>query len=66
MVADEPQIRLGSCLSEKIIHPGFCRNRRSRKRVIAGDHDGFDAHALQFSKVFLDTAFHDVFQLHDP
>ena len=50
LVANEAQFVLGRRLREKVIDAGFCRNRRRGRRIVAGDHDGADAHARSSAK----------------
>ena len=63
LVADAPQFVLGRGLRHEIIHAGFRGDRAGGERVVAGDHDGADAHFAKLREAFLDAAFDDVFQL---
>ena len=63
--ADELELLLRRGLSEEIIDAGFRRNGRRGHRVVAGDHDGADAHAAELGKALADAALHDVLEMDD-
>jgi hypothetical protein len=65
LVADELELVLRRCLGEEIVHARFRRNRRSRHRIVARDHDGADTHATQLSKPFTDAALDDILEVND-
>ena len=65
LVADEPQLVLGRRLGEEIVDAGFRRDRRRGHRIVAGDHDGADAHAAQLGKALADAALDDVLEVDD-
>ena len=45
VLADELELRLGRRLGEEVVDAGLGGDRRGGERVVAGDHDGLDAHA---------------------
>ena len=63
--ADQLELLLGRCLREEIIDAGFSRDCRSGHGVVAGDHDGADAHAAELGEALADAAFDDVLELDD-
>ncbi len=63
VLADELELRLGRRLGEKVIDARLGRDRRRRQTVVAGDHDGLDAHVPQVGESFLDAALDDVLEL---
>ena len=65
LVADEPQLLLGRGLGEEIVDAGFRRDRRGGHRIVAGDHDGADAHAAQLGEALADAALDDVLEVND-
>ena len=65
LVANELELVLGSCLGKEIIHPGFGRNRGRGHRIIAGDHDGANAHPAQFGEALADAALDDILEVDD-
>ena len=65
LVADEAQLVLRRRLGEEIVDAGFRRDRRRGHRIVAGDHDGADAHAAQFGEALADAALDDVLEMND-
>ena len=65
LVADQTQLVLRRRLGEEIVDSGFRRDRRGGHRIVAGDHDGADAHAAQLGKALADAALDDVLELND-
>ena len=63
--ADQLELVLRRGLREKIVDAGFRGNRRRGHRIVAGDHDGADAHAPELGKALADAAFDDVLELDD-
>ena len=63
VLPNELEFGLGSGLRQIVIDTGFGSNGRGREAVIAGDHDGLDAHAAQFRETLLDATLHDVLQV---
>ena len=55
----------GVACGEKVVDAGFSRDRRGGQRVVAGDHDGADAHAPQLGEALADAAFDDVLEVND-
>ena len=60
-----PQLLFRCRLSEEVVDAGFGRNRRRGHRIVAGNHDGADAHAAKLGEALADTALHDVFEMND-
>ena len=50
-------------LGEEVIDAGFARDGRGGQRIVAGDHDGPNAHGAQLIEAFVHSAFDDVFQV---
>ena len=50
-------------LRHEIVHAGFGGDGGGGERIVAGDHDGADAHLAQLGEAFLDAAFDHVLQL---
>ena len=65
LVADQLQLLLWRCLREEIVDAGFRGDCRSGHRVVAGDHDGADAHAAELGEALADAALDDVLELDD-
>ena len=65
LVADEPQLVLRRRLGEEVVDTGLRRDGGSRHRVVAGDHDGADAHAPQLGEALADAALDDVLEMDD-
>jgi len=65
LVADELQLVLGRRLGEEIVDAGFGRDRGRRHRIVAGDHDGANAHAAKLVEALADTALDDVLEVDD-
>ena len=63
LVADEPQLVLGRGLGEEVVDAGLRRDGRRRRRIVAGDHDGADAHAAQLGEALADAALDDVLEV---
>ena len=62
-VADALELVLGRRLGQEIVDPGFGGDGGGGHRIVAGDHDGADAHAAQLGEAFLDAALDDVLEL---
>ncbi len=65
LIADEPQLLLRRGLSEKVVDAGFRGDGRGGHGIVAGDHDGADAHAAKLGKAVADAALDDVLKLND-
>ena len=65
LVANEAQLFLGRGLRQEIVDTGFRRDSGCGHRIVAGDHDGADAHAAQFGEAFADAALDDVLEVND-
>ena len=59
------QLVLGRRLGEEIVDAGFGGDRGGGHRVVAGDHDGADAHAAQLGEALADAALDDVLEVDD-
>ena len=55
----------GRGLGEEVVDAGLRRDGRRRRRVVAGDHDGADAHAPQLGEALADAALDDVLEMDD-
>jgi hypothetical protein len=62
---NELELRLRSRLGEEVVDARLGGDGRCRQRIVARDHDGFDAHAAELSEPLLDAAFDDVLELDD-
>ena len=56
--------RLG--LGKKVVYSGLARNHRSGQRVVAGNHDGADAHSAQPCQPVFQAALDHVLQVDHP
>jgi hypothetical protein len=63
LFADEAELLFRRRLGEEIVDAGLGRNCRRGHRVVAGDHDGADAHAAQFREALADAALDDVLEV---
>ena len=55
----------GRGLREEIVDAGFRGDGRRGHRVVAGDHDGADAHAAKLGEAIANAAFDDVLEMND-
>ena len=65
LVADELQLVLGRRLGEEVVDAGLGGDGGRGHRVVAGDHDGADAHAAQLGEALADAALDDVLEVDD-
>ena len=65
LVADELELVLRRRLREEIVDAGLRRDRGRGHGVVAGDHDGADAHAAQLGEALADAALDDVLEVDD-
>ena len=65
VLADQLELRLGRRLGQELVDAGLGRDRGRREPVVAGDHDGLDAHLAQLGEALADAALDDVAQLDD-
>ena len=65
ILANQLELVFRRGLGQKVVHTGFGGNGGGCQLVVAGDHHGFDAHAAQLAKAFLDAGLDNVFELHD-
>ena len=59
------QLVLGRRLGEEVVDAGLRGDRGGGHRVVAGDHDGADAHAAQLGEALADAALDDVLEMDD-
>ena len=59
------QLVLGRRLGEEIVDAGLRGDGGGGHRVVAGDHDGADAHAAQLGEALADAALDDVLEVDD-
>ena len=62
MFADQFQLGFRRGFGEEVVHARFGGDGGGGKPVVAGDHDGLDAHAAQFGEAFLDAALDHVLE----
>src|SRR6478672_8768981 len=60
-----PHLVFGRRLREEIVTACLGRNGGSGHRVVAGDHDGADAHAAELGNALADAALHDILEMND-
>ena len=65
VLADQLELGLRRGFGEEVVDAGLGGDRRGGERVVAGDHDGLDAHAAQLGEALLDAALDDVLELDD-
>ena len=63
LTLDQVHLVLGLGLGQKVVHSSFARNHRRGQRVVAGNHDGANAHGAQPRQALLQTALDDVLQV---
>jgi hypothetical protein len=64
LLLDQVHLVLGRGLGQEIVHAGFGRDGGGGQRVIAGDHDGADAHVAQLLEALAHAALDDILQVH--
>ena len=62
-LADERQLLLGRGFGEEVIDAGLFGDGRRGARVVAGDHDGADAHGAEALEAIREAAFDDVLEV---
>src|SRR5262249_37492243 len=65
LVADQLELVLGGRLGEEIVDARLRRDGGGGHRIVAGDHDGADAHAAQLGEALANAALDDVLELND-
>jgi hypothetical protein len=65
LLADAGELVLRGRLGEEVVDAGLGGDRGGGQRVVAGDHDGADAHRAQLGEALLDAALDDVLQEDD-
>ena len=63
LAADAPELVLGRGLGHEIVHAGFGGDGGGGHRIVAGDHEGADAHFAELGEAFLDAALDHILQL---
>ena len=63
LALDQIQLVARRGLREEIVDAGFGRDGGGGQRVIAGDHDGANAHDAHLREALPHAALHDVFQM---
>ena len=66
LVADELQLHLRRGLGQEVVDAGLGGDGGRGQRVVAGDHDGAQAHRPEPREALLDAALHDVLEVDDP
>src|ERR1017187_4249552 len=64
MLTNQRQLRLGRGLGQEVIDARLGGDRRRRELVVAGDHDGADAHAAQLREALANAGLDDVLEFH--
>ena len=64
-VADQLELGLRRGLGQEVVDAGLGGDRGRGERVVAGDHDGPDAHAPELGEALPDAALDDVLELDD-
>ena len=62
-LADERELVFRRGLGEEVIDAGFLRDGRGGQRIVAGDHDGADAHGAETLEAIREAAFDDVLEM---
>ena len=63
LAPDQVHLVLRLRLRQKVVHARLARNRRRRQRIVAGDHDGPNAHRTKLRKPLPHPALHHVLQV---
>ncbi len=63
LAADQVHLVLRLRLRQEVVDARLARNRRRRQRIVAGDHDGSDAHRTKLRKPLLHPTLHHVLQV---
>src|SRR5205085_1488489 len=61
---DDADLVLGLRLRDEIIDASFPGDRCRGQRIVAGDHDGLDAHAAEFVEALAHAGLYCVLQIH--
>ena len=62
---DQPHLGLGRGLGEEVVDARLAGDRRGGARVVAGDHDGADAHGAEAVEALADAALDHVLEVDD-
>ena len=66
VLPDQLELGLRGGLGQEVVHPGLRGDGRGGQGVVAGDHDGPDAHLAQVHEALLEAALDDVLQVDTP
>ena len=64
-LADVGELVLGRRLGDEVVDARFRGDGRRGHRIVAGDHDGLDAHAAQLGEALLDVGLDHVLEVDD-
>ena len=62
-ITNHCQLSFRRCFRKEVIHTGLGSNGRSSNRIVAGDHNGLDAHFPQICKFLLHTLLDNILQI---
>ncbi len=65
LLLDQRHLVFRRRLGEEVVHAGLLRDRARGQRVVAGDHDGADAHRPHLGEPLGDALLDDVLQVDD-
>ena len=65
LALDQVHLVFGLGFGEEVVDAGLARDDGGGQRVVAGDHDGADAHGAQAGEALLEAALDDVFEVND-
>ena len=63
LALDQVHLVFGLGFGEKVVDAGFARDDGGGERIVAGDHDGANAHGAQAGEAILEAALDDVFEV---
>lgn len=62
-ITNHCQLSFRRCFRKEVIHTGLGSNGRSSNRIVAGDHNGLDAHFPQICEFLLHTLLDNILQI---
>src|SRR3954453_13750458 len=65
LLLDQRHLVLRGRLGQEVVHAGLLRDGARGERVVAGDHDGLDAHLAQLGEPLADPFLDDVLEVDD-
>ena len=65
LALDQVHLVFGLGFGEKVVDAGLARNHGGGQRIVAGDHDGANAHGAQAGEAILQAALDDVLEVDD-